>query len=170
MKGQKNYKNTDPKVGQSKSKNVYVVRNKCINNISHALGYNSLRHFHKNSTRYLELWQYPNLDLILAQKTAGLNAVSVVPSEEKVVPEELKNKWEKGTVPQISEPKPAEPVKIPGPVKKPEPAKLEPAIKKKEQSPEKDQVINEAPKQEIKPQSQASTQTSAQSPKINSIP
>ena len=73
VKGQKNYKNTDPKVGQSKTKNVYVVRNKCINNISDALGYNSLRHFHKNSTKYLENWQYPNLDLILSLKTAGLN-------------------------------------------------------------------------------------------------
>lgn len=83
MKGHKNYKNTDPKVGQSKVKNVYQIRHRCINNISEALGYNSLRHFHKNSSKYLNTWQYPNLDIILTQKIAGLNGVDSVRAKQK---------------------------------------------------------------------------------------
>lgn len=86
MKGQKNYKNTDPKIGQSKVKDVYVIRNKCISNISHALGYNSLRFYSKNSTKYLNNWQFPNLDLILTQKIAGFNQVPSIPGEQKDAP------------------------------------------------------------------------------------
>jgi hypothetical protein len=47
VKGQKGYKNTDPKVGQSKVKNVYPLRSKCIGDISKALGYNPLRYYSK---------------------------------------------------------------------------------------------------------------------------
>lgn len=83
MKAQKNYKNTDPKVGQSKVKDVYTTRSNCINNISNALGYNSLRLFSKNSTKYTQNWQYPNLQIILNQKTAGLASIPSMPPEEK---------------------------------------------------------------------------------------
>ena len=75
VKGIGQYKNTDPKVGQSKVSNVYQIRNNCLNNISQALGYNSLRHFHKNSSSYLDNWQYPNMDVIIRMKMAGLGGV-----------------------------------------------------------------------------------------------
>ena len=96
VKGQKNYKNTDPKVGQSKAKNVYVIRDRCINNISQAFGYNSLRYFHKNSTKYLDNWQYPNLDLIINQKMAGFHSVKSVRAEQKEAPQltEEEKEWE----------------------------------------------------------------------------
>jgi hypothetical protein len=48
--GQKEYKNTDPKVGQSKVKHVFQTRSKCITDISKAFGYNPLRYFGKNSS------------------------------------------------------------------------------------------------------------------------
>ncbi len=47
-------------------------------NISDALGYNSLRLYSKNSTKYLSNWQYPNLDVILNQKIVGLAGVATV--------------------------------------------------------------------------------------------
>lgn len=75
VRGMKNYKNTDPKIGQSKTKNVYGIRSQCIEDISKALGYNSLRHYHKNYSLYLDNWQYPNLDIIINQKIGGLAGV-----------------------------------------------------------------------------------------------
>lgn len=52
-------------------------------NISDALGYNSLRLYSKNSTKYLSNWQYPNLDVILNQKIVGLAGVATVDPPEK---------------------------------------------------------------------------------------
>jgi hypothetical protein len=83
VKGQGKYKNTDPKVGQSKTKNVYPIRHACINNLSNAFGYNPLRHYSKNISSYLKNWQYPNLDVILGQKISGLAGVEQVRAEEK---------------------------------------------------------------------------------------
>jgi hypothetical protein len=79
VRAQKSYKNTDPKVGQSKVKDVYTIRTNCINNISNALGYNSLRLFSKNSSKYIDNWKYPNLALILSQKTAGMAGIPTIP-------------------------------------------------------------------------------------------
>lgn len=47
----KGYRNTDPKIGQSKTKNVYKKRSKCITDISEYFGYNPLRYYTKNSSK-----------------------------------------------------------------------------------------------------------------------
>ena len=65
LRGQKGYKNTDPKVGQSMVRNVYPIRSKCIDDISKALGFNPLRYYSKNSRTYLDNWSYGNLKTIL---------------------------------------------------------------------------------------------------------
>jgi len=61
IKGQKDYLNTDPPIGQSKVKNVYIIRSNCISDISSVLGYNPLRYYSKDSSKYEKNWKYTNI-------------------------------------------------------------------------------------------------------------
>jgi hypothetical protein len=65
-----NYKNTDPKIGQSKVKGVFPLRDKCVNDISEVLGYNPLRFIDRNTTQ--KGWQYENLERIIELRTNGI--------------------------------------------------------------------------------------------------
>lgn len=69
-----NYKNTDPKIGQSKVKGVFPLRDKCVNSISEVLGYNPLRFFNKELT--LKGWQYESLQAITELRLKGLAEIS----------------------------------------------------------------------------------------------
>jgi hypothetical protein len=84
----KTYRNTDPKVGQSKVKNVYALRDNCLNHISEVLGYNSLRYFSKNATARSRNWEFDNLGIIVQTKIKGLNTVMMEKAEEKEFVEE----------------------------------------------------------------------------------
>lgn len=84
----KTYKNTDPKVGQSKVKNVYAIRDKCLNDISEVLGYNSLRYFSKNASARTNNWEFDNLAIIVQTKIKGLNTLAMEKGEEKEFVEE----------------------------------------------------------------------------------
>jgi len=60
VKPEGSYKNTDPKIGQSKGVNKYPIRHKCINIISQYLGYNPLRIFKKDKNSFLNNYKFIN--------------------------------------------------------------------------------------------------------------
>ncbi len=66
------YKNTDPPVGLSRKKGLVPLRTSCITFLTDTLGYNPLRLFSKNMTKYGNNWKYGNIELIMQAKIRGL--------------------------------------------------------------------------------------------------
>ena len=57
----RNYRNSDPKVGNSRTKGIINIREYCITNVTKILGYYPLRLYNKDHRKYKDNWQYPNL-------------------------------------------------------------------------------------------------------------
>jgi hypothetical protein len=71
------YRNTDPKVGLSRKKGLVPLRTSCINFLTDTLGYNPLRLFSKNTSKYASNWKFSNIDLIMQTKIRGLGRVQI---------------------------------------------------------------------------------------------